>query len=54
MRPSHASATVLEIFQMETVLMCFPKELIVSKEGTTAITDVRQGSQMLFNFFRER
>ena len=52
MRPSCASATVLAIFEMETVLMCFPKERIVSKEETSAITDVRQGSQMLFDFLR--
>ena len=35
---------------METVLMCFPKERIVLKEETLAITDARRGSQIIFNF----
>ena len=51
MRPSCASATVLAIFEMETFLMCFLKERIVEKEESSANTDVRQGSQMLFDFF---
>ena len=53
MRPSCASATVLAIFEMETVLMCFSKECIVSKEETSTVTDVRQDSQMLLNFFHD-
>ena len=51
LRVECASATVLAIFETETVLMCFPKERIVSIEETSTITDVRQGSQMLLNFF---
>ena len=51
LRAECASATVLAIFETETVLMCFPKERIVSIEETSTITDVRQVSQMLLNFF---